>query len=67
MKKMKFDIKDFINFSTVQIHYIDNDLDTWTVPVKLTEDRLNKIVNDYSIDKIRLKKENRLLELDIIN
>ena len=64
---MKIAIKDFVNVSTVQIHYVDNDLDTWTVPVKLTEDRLNKIITDYSIDKIRLKKEDLLFELDIIN
>lgn len=35
------------------VHYVDNDDETWSVPVLLTEDRAEKLIDDVSMDKIR--------------
>ncbi len=43
--------------ATYQVQFADYDLDTWTVPCKLTKNRMNKLLDDGSIRKIRLELE----------
>ena len=43
--------------ATYQIQFADYDLDTWTAPVQLTENRMEKLLDDGSIRKIRLELE----------
>jgi hypothetical protein len=40
-----------------QIQFVDYDLETWTVPCLLTENRMNYILNDGSIRKVRIEFE----------
>ena len=37
-----------------QLHFTDYEDNQWTVPVLLNEDRINRILNDNSINEIRL-------------
>lgn len=41
--------------ATYQVQFADYDLDTWTVPVKLTKNRMGMLLSDSSIRKIRLE------------
>ena len=43
--------------ATYQVQYADYDLDTWTAPVELTQNRMDKLLDDCSIRKIRLELE----------
>lgn len=43
--------------ATYQIQFADYDLDTWTAPVQLTENRMEKLLDDGSIRKVRLELE----------
>lgn len=43
--------------ATYQVQFADYDLDTWTVPCKLTENRMEKLLDDGSIRKVRLELE----------
>lgn len=43
--------------ATYQVQFADYDLDTWTVPVKLTKNRMGMLLSDSSIRKIRLELE----------
>lgn len=43
--------------ATYQIQFADYDIDTWTVPCQLTENRMEKLLDDGSIRKVRLELE----------
>lgn len=43
--------------ATYQVQFVDYDLDTWTAPCQLTEDRMEKLIYDASIRKVRLELE----------
>lgn len=43
--------------ATYSIQYADYDLNTWTTPVELTQNRMDKLLDDGSIRKIRLELE----------
>ena len=43
--------------ATYQVQFADYDLDTWTAPCQLTENRMEKLLNDGSIRKVRLELE----------
>lgn len=42
---------------TYQVQFADYDLHTWTAPCQLTENRMEKLLNDGSIRKVRLELE----------
>ena len=43
--------------ATYQVQFADYDLNTWTVPVELTQNRMDKLLDDCSIRKVRLELE----------
>lgn len=43
--------------ATHQVQFVNYDLDTWTAPCQLTEDRIEKLLDDGSIRKVRLELE----------
>jgi len=43
--------------ATYQVQYADYDLNTWTAPVELTQNRMDKLLDDGSIRKVRLELE----------
>ena len=43
--------------ATYQVQFADYDLDTWTAPCQLTENRMDKLLDDGSIRKVRLELE----------
>ena len=43
--------------STYQVQFEDYDLHTWTAPCQLTENRMEKLLDDGSIRKVRLELE----------
>ena len=43
--------------ATYQVQFADYDLDTWTAPCQLTENRMEKLIDDGSIRKVRLELE----------
>ena len=43
--------------ATYQVQFADYDLDTWTAPCQLTENRMEKLLDDGSICKVRLELE----------
>ena len=43
--------------ATYQVQFSDHDLDTWTAPCQLTENRMEKLIYDGSIRKVRLELE----------
>ena len=43
--------------ATYQVQFADYDLDTWTVPCQLTENRMGKLLDDGSIRKVRIEFE----------
>ena len=43
--------------ATYQVQFEDYDLDTWTAPCQLTENRMEKLLDDGSIRKVRLELE----------
>lgn len=43
--------------ATHQVQFVYYDLDTWTAPCQLTEDRMEKLLDDGSIRKVRLELE----------
>lgn len=43
--------------ATYQVQFADYDLDTWTAPCQLTENRMEKLLDDGSVRKIRLELE----------
>ena len=43
--------------ATYQVQFADYDLHTWTAPCQLTENRMEKLLNDGSIRKVRLELE----------
>jgi len=43
--------------ATFQIQFADYDLDTWTTPSILTQNRMDKLLDDGSIRKVRLELE----------
>lgn len=43
--------------ATYQVQFADYDLDTWTAPCQLTENRMEKLLADGSIRKVRLELE----------
>lgn len=62
---MKIDPKQFVNNSTVEIKYCDSE--GYTVPVTLTEKRLNDIYTDMSIESIKLTTPGGLVfELSVL-
>ena len=49
-------LEEAINIkATYQIQFVDNDNDTWTIPCQLTKKRMKDLLNDNSINKIRLE------------
>ena len=64
---MQIEPKSLIGKCKISYQYVDYDKDQWTVPVDLTEDRLQKVYDDKSIVKIRIypKEESLFLELDV--
>ena len=43
--------------ATYSVQYADYDLNTWTTPVELTQNRMDKLLDDGSIRKVRLELE----------
>ena len=43
--------------ATYQVQFADYDLHTWTAPCQLTENRMEKLLDDGSIRKVRLELE----------
>lgn len=43
--------------ATYQVQFADYDLDIWTAPCQLTENRMEKLLDDGSIRKVRLELE----------
>jgi hypothetical protein len=43
--------------ATYSFQYADYDLNTWTAPVDLTQNRMDKLLDDGSIRKVRLELE----------
>ena len=43
--------------ATYQVQFADYDLNTWTIPVELTQNRMDKLLDDFSIRKVRLELE----------
>jgi len=43
--------------ATYQVQFADYDLGTWTAPCQLTENRMEKLLEDSSIRKVRLELE----------
>ena len=43
--------------ATYQVQFSDYDLDTWNAPCQLTENRIEKLLDDGSIRKVRLELE----------
>lgn len=43
--------------ATYSVQYADYDLNTWTAPVELTQNRMDKLLDDGSIRKVRLELE----------
>ena len=43
--------------ATYQVQFAGYDLDTWTLPCQLTENRVENLINDYSVRKVRLELE----------
>lgn len=43
--------------ATYQVQFVDDDLNTWTTPSKLTQNRMEKLLDDGSIRKVRLELE----------
>ena len=41
--------------ASYQVQFADYDLDTWTAPCQLTENRMEKLLDDGSIRKVRLE------------
>jgi len=46
-----------IRGATYSVQYADYDFKTWTAPVELTQNRVDKLLNDGSIRKVRLELE----------
>ena len=46
-----------IRGATYSVQYADYDLKTWTAPVELTQNRMDKLLDDASIRKVRLELE----------
>jgi hypothetical protein len=38
-----------------EVQYADYDLNTWTAPCQLTESRMERVLKDFSIRKVRLE------------
>lgn len=43
--------------ATYSVQYADYDLKTWTAPIELTQNRMDKLLDDDSIRKVRLELE----------
>jgi len=43
--------------ATYSVQYADYDLNTWTAPADLTHNRMDKLLDDCSIQKVRLELE----------
>jgi hypothetical protein len=43
--------------ATYQVQFADYDLNTWTAPCQLTQNRMDKLLDDASIRKVRLELE----------
>ena len=43
--------------ATYQVQFADYDLNTWTAPSQLTQNRMEKLLDDGSIRKVRLELE----------
>ena len=41
--------------ATYQVQYADYDLTTWSISVELTQNRMDKLLDDVSIRKVRLE------------
>lgn len=50
-----------------RMKYKDYDEFTWTVPLLLTESRIENLCNDHSVDKVEILFSNKNLENLIIN
>ncbi len=59
-------LTDFLDNAKYQIQYIDSLPGDWTVPVLFTRSRMEFVVSDKSISKLKLITETTELELDII-
>lgn len=57
--------QQFVDNSTIEIKYCDSE--GWTVPVILTQERLDKVYQDLSIEKIKLTTKDALCyELEVL-
>ena len=51
-------LKEAVRRNTIyQIQYADYSPDTWTAPSLLTKDRMEEILVDFSVRKVRLEFE----------
>lgn len=63
----QIDPKFFVGKATITYQYADYENGQWTVPVNLTEERLQKVYDDLSITKIRIypKTSTKFYELEV--
>lgn len=40
-----------------EVQYVDCDVNQWTVPCMLTKDRADKVINDLSVERVRITFE----------
>ena len=40
--------------ASIKWQYADYNADTWTVPVKITMERINQVIRDFSVTKISI-------------
>ena len=59
-------IEDFKGITEYQLQYADYETDAWTIPVMLTKERLERILDDLSVTKIKLITDKTEYELDIV-
>ncbi len=64
MEKIK--LAEFVDKAQYQKQYVDGIPGVWTVPVLFTEKRMNDILSDLSVSKLKLITEDTEFELDIM-
>lgn len=49
-------LQSLLGKALYSVKYVDDD--AWTVPVLLTSDRLNKFIDDLSVEKVKIMSHN---------
>lgn len=62
---MQIELKSLIGKCKISYQYVDYYKDDWTIPIDLTEDRLQKVYDDKSIVKIRVYPKEKIVFLEL--